>query len=275
MLLSRRIPGVQRTLRSMRIMRGTLSAFVCAALLCRPAAAIVGDAELADWGIVRPALMIAGPRGSVCSAAIIGRDLLLTAAHCVTAKSDIECVDASSRAHIGTTDQSCVMAGRFVVTGPGSTWRGAKAIVLHPEYDHSQKRGPDLALVKLDGPLAANLTPAMLATRPVQRGDRLTIVGYGLNDSGKLDRKARMATFTVDRSLRLIDPAPLGQEPKLGARGGDSGAPVFAMRLGSPLLVAIVTGREGTGIRTVIEPIAAHREWIWSTAQQLGSQLGP
>ena len=262
-------------------MRRPLFVLVCSALLCRSAAAIVGGAETADWRIVGTAVMLGTPH-SVCSAAIIGRDLLLTAAHCVTAKSDIECIDIASRSGIPTTtttmtmttEGSCVIAGSFVVTGPGTTWVGAKAVVPHPQYNRSKKEGPDLALVKLDAPLPSNLTPTLLATRPIQRGDRLTIVGYGINDSGKQDRTARMATFTVDESLRLIDPTPLGIDPKLGAAGGDSGAPVFDMRLGSPLLVGIVTASLFDQ-RTVFEPIAAHREWISTTAQQLGSQLGP
>jgi hypothetical protein len=253
---------------------GTLSTLVCSVLLCQPAAAIVGDAEFTDWGIVRPALMIAGPKGSFCSAAIIGHDLLLTAAHCVAAKS--ECIDMASPYGVSMAERSCVTPGGFIVSGPGSTWIAVTATVPHPQYNMSEGRGPDLAVVKLAQPLPSNLAPALLATRPIRPGDQLTIVGYGVNDSGKLDRTARMATFTVDALFRLVELTPFGNA-KLGAAKGDSGAPVFDLRLGLPLLVGIATrsGVGAAGRTTTIERIEAHRDWIWTTAQQLGSQLGP
>jgi V8-like Glu-specific endopeptidase len=259
----------------MRVMRTTLSAFACSVLLCQSAGAIVGEAETADWSIVRPALLIASQLG-VCSAAMIGRDLALTAAHCVTVPPDVGC-EVDSRSDNQTVEESCLMmAGEFIVAGPDSGWIPVEVVRPHPQYDRSQRQGPDLALVKLAQPLPSNLAPALLATRPIQRGDRLTIVGYGINDTGKRDRIARMASFTVDESLRLIEPTPPGKEATLGAAVGDSGAPVFDLRLGSPLLVAIVTAGDGLiGRRTKIEPIQAHREWIWTTARELGSQVGP
>jgi hypothetical protein len=260
----------------MRVMRTTLSAFVCSVLFYQPAAAIVGDAEIADWRIVRPALMIASQLG-VCSAAMIGQDLALTAAHCVTVPPDVGC-EVDSRSDNQTAEESCLMmAGEFIVAGPDTGWIPVQAVRPHPHYNSSRRQGPDLALVKLAQPLPSNLAPAMLASRPVQRGDRLTVVGYGINDSGKRDRTARMATFTVGESLTLIEPSPLGKAATLAAAKGDSGAPVFDTLHGSPLLVAIVTAGVGASISpmTVIEPIEAHREWIWTTARQLGSQVGP
>jgi hypothetical protein len=259
----------------MRVVRSTLSALIGSILLCQSAVALVGGAEIADWSIVRPPLMIASQLG-VCSAAMIGRDLALTAAHCVTLPPDAGCeVDLPSDGR--TAEESCTMAaGEFVVTGPGSTWVGVKAIVPHPQYNGSKRQGPDLALVKLDAPLPSNLTPALLATKPIQRGDRLTVAGYGINDSGKQDRTPRMATLTVDEFLMLSEPTGFGKQARLGADHGDSGAPVFDLRLGSPLLVGIVTrGGDVLGRMTAIEPIHAHRDWIWNTAERLGSQVGP
>jgi V8-like Glu-specific endopeptidase len=160
-------------------MRSTLSAFVCSVLLCQSAADIVGEAEIADWRIVRPALMIASQLG-VCSAAMIGRDLALTAAHCVTVPPDVGC-EVVSRSDSQTAEASCLlMAGEFIVAGPDSGWIPVEAVLPHPQYNRSQRRGPDLALVKLAQPLPSNLAPALLASRPIQRGDRLTVVGYGI-----------------------------------------------------------------------------------------------
>jgi hypothetical protein len=248
-------------------------------LLGHPAAAIVGDAETANWAIVRPALKLSSPRG-VCSAAMVGRDLALTAAHCVTAISGTYCVDTVSQFDLAATPANCVMVpASFNVAGPNSAWIDVKEIVLHPEYSRHKRQGPDLALIQLVKPLPAGLTPPLFSTRPIRTGDRLTIAGYGINDSGKADGTARMATLTVlsaDRhnTFELATRAMIGERPMLGACGGDSGAPAYDLRLGAPFLVGIVFGGS-CGVRTSITAIHPYREWISDTAKRLDAVLGP
>ncbi len=267
-------------------MRRALFALACWALLCHPAAAIVGEAETANWAIVRPALMLFGPRG-VCSAAIVGRELAMTAAHCVTAISGTHCVETASEFDRTT----CLMTvASFKVAGPGSTWIAVKEIVPHPEYSRHKRQGPDLAMIQLVKPLPAGLTPPLLSTRPIRSGDRLTIVGYGVNDSGKQDSTARMATLSVAAAYRNntfvlvdrvtigtpVDRATVGERRKLGGCGGNSGAPVYDLRLGAPFLVGIVSGGSGDcGVDTFATAVRPCREWILDTAQRMGAALGP
>jgi Trypsin len=237
-------------------MRRTVAAFACSFLLCAPAVAIVGDANPADWMFVRPALMIHSSRGG-CSGAMLGRDLVLTAAHCV------------------------ISAAKIRIAGPGVGWTEIKASVPHPEFGAEERSTADLALLKLFKPLPAALAPALLGVRPVAAGDRLVVVGYGLavEDDPWTFGTARMTTLTVNRlsykMLELTDRVGLGESAKLGGCKGDSGGPVFAVRGGAPFLVGIVRGGHYCGGPTFVTPLAPHRDWIVETAQQLGSQLGP
>ena len=54
-------------------------------MLCAPAAALTGNAPPATGWPARPIVMIVDTRGDLCSGTALARDLVLTAAHCVTA----------------------------------------------------------------------------------------------------------------------------------------------------------------------------------------------
>ena len=77
-------------------MRCTLAAIACAVSLSTSAGAIVGDAQPAESPIIRPAVMIWSSRGG-CSGAVLGQALLLTAAHCVNAATQIIVCGARNR----------------------------------------------------------------------------------------------------------------------------------------------------------------------------------
>lgn len=237
-------------------MRRTVAALACSFSLCAPAVAIVGDAEPADWMLIRPALMVHSSRGG-CSGAVLGQDLVLTAAHCVSSEVKIR------------------------IAGPGVGWTDIKEVVPHPQFGAEERSTADLALLKLFKPLPPALAPALLGARPVTAGDRLVVVGYGLALPGDpwTFGTARMTTLTVNRlyykMLELTDRVGIGESAKLGSCKGDSGGPVFAVRGGAPFLVGIVRGSFYCGGPTFITPLAPHRDWIVETAQQLSSQLGP
>jgi secreted trypsin-like serine protease len=238
--------------------RGSRCAFrcslVCSVLvsLCGSAAAIVGDAELANWLVVRPAVMVASPRGT-CSGAILRSDLVLTAAHCLIATSTAK------------------------VAGPGSGWIGVKESVPHPQFNAGTARA-DLALLKLSARLPTGLAPALLGLRSVATDERVIVVGYGLQDEGKRESVARMATLVVSDhrqdTVALADRQAWGERAKRGSCQGDSGGPVFSLRGGIPLLVGVVRGSNHCGGITFVTPLAPYQHWIEDTARQLGSPFG-
>ena len=110
--------------------------------------AIVGGAE--DAGpLARSTLMVLSSRGGVCSAVVVDRDVVLTAAHCVTGADQY-------RVHF--RDET----GQPVLIAPT-----AKAV--HPGYDpkaiEERRRSIDLALLRVPEPL-----PARFAESPLSAG---------------------------------------------------------------------------------------------------------
>src|SRR5262245_4925973 len=199
--------------------------------------------------------MLMGAR-QLCSAVVLDRALVLTAAHCVTARADYKIIGNDS--------------GRPLMLAP------VAAVMPHPQFD--AKVGvvsPDLALLKVVKPLPESVAPAFFGVVPVLPGDRLMIVGYGLTvqNDRRSAGKPRMALFTVqDRSpeiIALVDPSRGG----ISGCNGDSGAPVFATRSGVPTLVGIVSRTSFCGGTTYAVPVSAYRPWLVEAARKLGAPL--
>jgi secreted trypsin-like serine protease len=68
------------------------------AALASPAHAIVGGGAPAADGVGRHVVAIVGSRGNFCSGALIARDIVLTAAHCVAGDATYKLVDYSGGA---------------------------------------------------------------------------------------------------------------------------------------------------------------------------------
>ncbi|MXQ13835.1 trypsin-like serine protease [Microvirga makkahensis] len=192
------------------------------------AKAIVGGAE--DQGpLARQSVMVLSSNGGVCSAVVVARDVVLTAAHCVTGADE-------HRVHF--RDE----AGEPVLIPPA-----AKAV--HPSYNakaiETRQRSIDLALVRIPQPLPERFERAQLTPAKPPKGETVTIGGYGVAQEG--DGKSSGTFRTAD--LRAIE--PFGSSQLLvwlegvvtGACQGDSGGPV--MQGGN--VFAITTWAKGAG----------------------------
>lgn len=159
---------------------------------------------------------------SLCSGSVISEDAVLTAAHCVD--------NVSNAANV------------YMIAGADQI--SAAEIIIHPEYsastphiryaegDYYRFSGADIALLKFD-----NLIPVPnidLGENPSQRGELLTIVGYGNNEhlsngirrNGTVEYVGTTATYLVDKNTIdqaegsiIINPGPTNQT----VCGGDSG----------------------------------------------------
>jgi len=250
----------------------SLLALVAATACAAPAAGMVGGAAPAEEALARHVVMVVGTRHTACSGTAIGRDLVLTAAHCVPPGS------------------------RYGVIETGSPRRARQnrtaAIERHPLYDPDTalalRESADVALIKLAAPMSAWVVPAPLGTRDhFLLGDRLLVAGYGVTGMstggyGTL----RSATLMVVRHppsgpLRLADPATRGELAGLGACSGDSGGPVFEDSGDQLVLVGVVSWATdarrsaGCGGVTGATPLVRVRQWITEMAAKFGSQLGP
>jgi hypothetical protein len=253
-------------------MRRPLAALALLALSLAPAAAMVGGAQPAGDGAGRSVVMIVGSRGTSCTATAIGRDLLLTAGHCVLPGADYKLVDYDA-AH-------------------QPVLKDAASIARHPQFDLKRLFGhlatADVALIKLAAPLSAKIPLAPLggANEPVAVGDTLVVAGYGVSTrgDGRSGGTVRAATLAVTGQpgglqIRLFDPATRGTSAGLGACTGDSGAPVFRDSGGRLAVIGVVswsTGpnlTDGCGGLTGVTPLTRYRDWILDAARKLGSPL--
>jgi len=241
------------------------------------AAAMVGGAPPAASGIGRSVVLILGSYGSsstACTATAIGRDLLLTAAHCVQPGADYKLVASE--------------------TGDVPVLKDVARIEREPQFDLKRLFGhlatADVALIKLAEPVPARIPPVRIGSEAetVTVGDTLVVVGYGdtVRGDGRTGGTVRAAPLVVTGQpgtlqIRLVDPATRGASAGLGACTGDSGAPAFREAAGSLTVIGVVSWSTGPNLSagcgglTGITPLARYRAWIVDTARRLGSPLAP
>lgn len=230
-----------------------------------PARAIVGGAD-APAAIAAQTVMIVSTRGSACSGAVIARDLVLTAGHCVQPAANYAVVVREAGA------QNVVEVARSV---------------LHPRFDPAlfaaRKPSPDLAIVKLAKPLPAQFRAARLEREPAKPhpGDRYTLAGFGVSaeNDGSSAGKVRSLILpvignTIDSTGIIMTRLSAKSGKPSGACTGDSGGPVFR----NDHLAAIIAWSTGTGDRecgnvTGATLVAQQIGWIAATVKLLGGQL--
>jgi secreted trypsin-like serine protease len=236
--------------------------------------AMVGGATPADEAIAHSVVMVVGARangGSVCTGAVLARDLILTAAHCVAPGATYSVFRAQNTPALAI-----------------------KSIQVHPRYDPQSyalnRATADVALIKLAAALPGSLVPVPLEApgRAVAAGDRFTIAGFGVTAAGSdngigLARTASLVATGQPGSLqiRLFDPSTKGDRPGLGACTGDSGGPALRDVDGHLTVIGVVswsTGPKlaaGCGGLTGVTPLTRYRDWIVQAAGKLGSPVAP
>lgn len=168
-----------------------------------------------------------GRRG-FCTGALIGPQLVLTAAHCLFDKRTSERI---------ALDEIEFLAGWR--NGRAVAYRGVKHAVLHPDYAFSNAESLDrveydVALLELDQPIRLpSITPFTTGVRP-EAGEAVGIVSYGQD---------RAEAPSLQEVCHVID-----RDPKLLILSclvdfGSSGAPVFAIRDGVPRVVSVVSAK--------------------------------
>lgn len=128
------------------------------------------------------------PSAAFCSAVLIDDDLVLTAAHCVGR-------DAASATEVCHRLQ--VVFG-YALFAPNSQPE------LHGDQVFSCRRvvtvgaaPADYAVLQLDRPVGAPLTPARFATDSVELGDRLVVASYGAGLPLKVELQAEVTSTSL------------------------------------------------------------------------------
>ena len=158
-----------------------------------------------------------------CTAAMIERDVVLTAAHCVYERG------GSMTFRAGFSHGSAIATRRVVdvVIAEGYLKAAAKG-------DRIGETANDIALVRLEGPIYEPGANPYRIVRAPRRGADLTLVSYG---------QGRMESLTLERGCTL---GTLYRDGVVGmdcqATFGSSGAPVFVQVNGQPKIFSIVSG---------------------------------
>jgi secreted trypsin-like serine protease len=248
-------------------MSRVLSVFIYL-IFSAPASAVTGNAPPAAVWAARPIVMVVDARNDLCTGTALTRDLVLTAAHCVTRPVDYTIKPYQTGVQVPV-----------------------RTIVRHPKFDYASyaasRATADIALLKLAAPLPDIIVPATLAApRRVAAGETLTIAGFGVTLAGTARGLGlpRMATLTVTGTpgslqIRLYDIATRNQRLGLGGCTGDSGAPAFDGD--GPLVIGVVSwstapgDEEGCGGLTGVTPLLLYRDWIIDTARKINSPIAP
>ena len=244
-------------------MRPALAALACFALSA-PAFAITGQAPPAQGYAARAIVMVVDPRGDLCTGTALARDLVLTAAHCVT---------PDMRIKVFQTGQTIAVRG----VARASALRSGE---LRGKPRHRRRRAHQACRTAFR-PRAAGETRS---ARRVAVGETLTVAGFGVTAAGT-DRGLgvpRMATLAVTGrpgalQIRLFDVATRNVRAGLGACTGDSGAPAFEPA--SEAVIGVVSwttaarDEEGCGGLTGVTPLLLYRDWIVDTARKFNSPL--
>lgn len=161
-----------------------------------------------------------------CSGALIGADLVLTAAHCLYEKENGKPVDMSSIEFLAGWRN-----------GRAEAYRGVRSGVVHPRYDYRNddrvsRVAYDIAVLKLDRPIRLpGLTPFETASRP-RKGDEVGVVSYA---------KDRAEAPSLQEVCHVLAGRPGILMLSCSVNFGSSGAPIFSFRDGAPQIVSVVS----------------------------------
>jgi V8-like Glu-specific endopeptidase len=189
--------------------------------------------------------IVYGGNMGLCTGTLIAPNKVLTAAHCVLTQKKPYKVIYPIYFYKGD-----MLGPKFKAT----------SVATHPSYDGGNKA--DLAVFMLDKNVPA-APPYSMASTPPKKGEKITIVGYGLADNGAgADGWKRRGENEISAVYPAIFTFSGGAGKALTCHG-DSGGPAFAWRNNKEILVGVCsTGLSGCDTLSMNMRVDAYLSWI-------------
>lgn len=203
----------------MLLRNGLMGAFLCLSFMAQAQNKIINGIEVPEGDLIEQHVVSIRDesRRTICSGSVIGRDLILTAAHCVFSVPSL-------RVYWGPSQAEAVKKGNVRTV---SKARIHESYVEGGSYDTN-----DLAVLKLSSPLPSSRKIA----NPVYDGSRIKesayieVAGYGINRSGINNGGSgvlRRMTLMIEKEFFSRSEFQLKQSSAGGTCSGDSGGPAL------------------------------------------------
>jgi len=202
---------------------------------------------------------------NVCSGAIIFKNAILTAAHCVTKNEKNILVFFDDKPFAEDSQSQGVVAS---------------AVEIHPQYlAGTELQSVDLALVFISSELPLTHAPVPISAEEVQPGQNIMMAGYGKTLQGDSHQVGLL--YHAEGSVKASGHSffSVDQQAGVGICDGDSGGPAYITTNNQRAVVGVAKmvyseNNESEGECSAIAQFTAVttleiRNWLYQTIQQM------